>query len=150
MTIEVHQRAFQPQINEGILDVLGLATPSFVLSMLHATPDCLFLLNEVGEVIYVNEHGLRRVCHTSFDQARGAHWASFFPPSARRELLRAVQLAAQGEQVHCEIAEPGSMEGQLLSMTIAPVFLRDGSVECLCVVGRRLSANTNARPAESS
>ncbi|MGX9354890.1 PAS domain-containing protein [Roseobacteraceae bacterium S113] len=148
MSIELHQRAFQPQQDEDVLEVLGFAAPAVLLSMLRMTQEAVLLLDEGGSIIYANDNALLSLCETDLETVRGAHWTGHFASVDGSALGRAIAHAQMGLEVSFAYDVPRS-GGTVCEVTLSPVFLRDGVLECICVVVRDQTANTNAVPSES-
>jgi len=149
MTLDLTHRAFQPQLEEDILDVLGYATPSFLLSYLQITEDVVVLLSDAGEVLYANARALDRFFDRDLEQVRGALWLHFLPEPTRATIDHALALAGNGQQVHCQVAQDAASGTPEMQLSLSPIYLRDGTLECLLAVVRLAPANTNAEPAES-
>ena len=146
MSINVTQRTSGAPRDEEILDVLGFATPSFLLSMLRLTHDQVFLLDEKGHILHANGIALSETCRKDIAMVRGAEFAQFFCASQSEELKRAFEFACTGLHVDCRL----KVDGRAMDLSIAPVTLRDGTLECLCALIRDPSANTNAVPHHSN
>lgn len=146
MDIKIEQWAPIAEIEEDILDSLGFAASSCLISLLHTTSDCVKLLTREGRLRYANARALEELAQATLEQARDRIWSEFWPAAARPILEEAVDKASAGHHVHCEVPRPDEDGDRLWSVALTPVTLRDGTVEAILVVSSDLTANTNARP----
>ena len=147
MKFQLSERAIAPSQDAEILDLLGFVAPSFVLSMIQATSDCVKILTVDGRIRFVNRIGLDELMGGALDQVRDTVWSSHWPPAARPVLEEALELTAQGRHITCEIPRPtGEGADRLWSVNMPPVFGEGGQVMAILILSRDLTANRNRPP----
>lgn len=146
--VKLRERPVPPGRDEEILDILGFVAPSFVLSMIQATSDCVKILSVDGRIIFVNQIGLDELMGGSLTEVRDTIWSGYWPPAARPALEEAIDLTTQGRHIYCELPRE-TLEGRdrLWSVNLTPVFGEDNRVIAIVVMSRDLTANTNQPPA---
>ncbi len=147
MKVKLRERPVPPGRDEEILDILGFVAPSFVLSMIQATSDCVKILSVDGRIIFVNQIGLDELMGGSLDQVRDTVWSGYWPAIARPALEEAIELTTHGRHIYCELPRPTD-EGldRLWAVNLTPVFGEDDRVIAIVVLSRDLTANANAAP----
>ena len=96
MKVKLLERPIPPGRDEEILDILGFVAPSFVLSMIQATSDCVKILTVDGRIVFVNQIGLDELMGGSLVEVRDAIWSGYWPAAARPALEEAIDLTSQG------------------------------------------------------
>ncbi len=147
MKVKLRERPVPPGRDEEILDILGFVAPSFVLSMIQATSDCVKILTVDGRIIFVNQIGLDELMGGSLTEVRDTIWSAYWPSAARPALEEAIDLTTQGRHIYCELPRE-TVEGRdrLWSVNLTPVFGDDDRVIAIVVMSRDLTANANQPP----
>ncbi len=149
MKVKLRERPVPPGRDEEILDILGFVAPSFVLSMIQATSDCVKILTVDGRIIFVNQIGLDELMGGSLTEVRDTIWSAYWPAAARPALEEAIDLTTQGRHIYCELPRE-TVEGRdrLWSVNLTPVFGQDDRVIAIVVMSRDLTANANQPPGQ--
>lgn len=145
--VKLSERPVPPGRDEEVLDILGFVAPSFVLSMIQATSDCVKILSVDGRIIFVNQIGLDELMGGSLHEVRDTIWSTYWPALARPALEEAIELTKQGRHIYCEL--PRETEGgldRLWSVNLTPVFGENGKVIAIVVLSRDMTANLNQAP----
>ena len=145
--VKLRERPVPPGRDEEILDILGFVAPSFVLSMIQATSDCVKILSVDGRIIFVNQIGLDELMGGSLAEVRDTIWSGYWPQATRPALEEAIDLTNQGRHIYCELPRQ-TLEGRdrLWSVNLTPVFGEDNRVIAIVVMSRDLTANNNQPP----
>ena len=147
MKVKLLERPVPPGRDEEILDILGFVAPSFVLSMIQATSDCVKILTVDGRIVFVNQIGLDELMGGSLEEVRDTIWSAYWPPLTRPALEEALELTAQGRHIYCEMPrETEDGDDRLWAVNLTPVFGDDGEVMAIVVMSRNLTANVNHAP----
>ncbi len=147
MKVKLRERPVPPGRDEEILDILGFVAPSFVLSMIQATSDCVKILTVDGRIIFVNQIGLDELMGGSLTEVRDTIWSAYWPAAARPALEEAIDLTTQGRHIYCELPrETVAGRDRLWSVNLTPVFGEDDRVIAIVVMSRDLTANANQPP----
>ena len=129
MKVKLRERPVPPGRDEEILDILGFVAPSFVLSMIQATSDCVKILSVDGRIIFVNQIALDELMGGSLAEVRDTVWSAYWPEQARPALEEAIDLTVQGRHIYCELPRE-TLDGRdrLWSVNLTPVFGDHGKV----------------------
>lgn len=74
----------------------------FSANILDASPDCINVLSETGEILFMNKHGMRLMDIDTFSEVKGQHWPDMWGDAGRESAMQAVERAAQGESTRFE------------------------------------------------
>ena len=147
MKVKLQERPIPPGRDEEILDILGFIAPSFVLSMIQATSDCVKIVSVDGRIIFVNQIGLDELMGGSLVEVRDTVWSAYWPEIARPALEEAIELTTQGRHIYCELPRPTEDgDDRLWSVNLTPVFGDDDQVIAIVVLSRDMTANVNHAP----
>jgi PAS domain S-box-containing protein len=145
--VKLLERPVPPGRDEEILDALGFVAPSFVLSMIQATSDCVKILSVDGRIIFVNQIGLDELMGGSLHEVRDTVWSAYWPSQTRPALEEAIDLTTQGRHIYCELPrETEDGLDRLWSVNLTPVFGDNDRVIAIVVMSRDLTANANQPP----
>ncbi|MCE8009344.1 PAS domain-containing protein [Aestuariivita sp.] len=147
MKVRLLERLVPPGRDEEILDVLGFVAPSFLVSMIQATSDCVKILSVDGRILFVNQIGLDELMGGSLAEVRDTVWSAYWPAPTRPALEEALDLTTQGRHIYCELPRE-TVDGQdrLWALNMTPVFGEDGQVAAIIILSRDLTANRNYAP----
>jgi PAS domain S-box-containing protein len=147
MKVRLLERPVPPGRDAEILDILGFVAPSFLLSMLQATSDCVKILSVEGRILFANQIALDDLMGGALDQVRDTIWCRYWPLETRPALEEALDLTIQGRHIYCELPRP-TEDGQdrLWAVNLTPVFDGTGEVIAVVVLSHDLTANRNAAP----
>lgn len=147
MRVRLLERPIPPKRDEEILDILGFVAPSFLLSMIQATSDCVKILSVDGRILFVNQIGLDELMTGALEQVRDTVWSEYWPHATRPALEEALDLTMQGRHITCELPRPtDDGADRLWSVNMTPVFDHDGTVIAVLILSRDLTANSNRAP----
>lgn len=147
MKVKLSERPVPPGRDEEVLDILGFVAPSFALSMIQATSDCVKILTVDGRIVFVNQIGLDELMGGSLAEVRDTVWSAYWPPQARPALEEAIDLTAQGRHIYCELPrETETGADRLWAVNLTPVFGENGRVIAIVVMSRDKTANINHAP----
>lgn len=145
--VKLLERPVPPGRDEEVLDILGFIAPSFVLSLIQATSDCVKILSMDGRIVFVNQIGLDELMGGALHEVRDSIWSAYWPARARPALEEALELTSQGRHIYCELPrETEDGDGRLWSVNLTPVFDQNGEVMAIVAMTRDITANMNHAP----
>lgn len=71
-------------------------------NILDASPDCIAVLSESGELLFMNKHGIRLMEIDDFSSIKGERWSDRWDEEHRQQMADAVVQAAGGESTRME------------------------------------------------
>ena len=117
----------RPRGDAAALKTLGLAAPSFLLSVLHASPDCIKIVELDGSLSFMNENGRCAMEIDDLDVMTGAPWPSLWPEAEYDRIVAALRAAGEGRSTRFEAYCPTAKgTPRWWDVSVAPVPDEDG------------------------
>ncbi len=109
----------------------------FSSNILDASPDCISVLSENGNVLFMNKNGMRLMEIDDFSSIRGTRWPDSWGDEYREQMADAVHRAAKGESTRLEgrcLTSKGNM--RWWDVSIAPLEDADKAQARIVLVAR--------------
>jgi PAS domain S-box-containing protein len=140
----LHERIRELEIERSTHDQYNQSEEIY-RRILAASQDCIKVADLSGNLMYMNENGLRINEIGDFTSYIGRPWASLWPPEAASVVDQAIATAAAGEIARfngfCPTAKGTP---KWLNVTVSPVLNAQRRPELLLVISRDISAQVAA------
>lgn len=133
-------------INQRVLTQVALqASEAINRSIINATPDCISMLDLDGNVLFINEAGLRALKISSPDTILNKPWGESFAASVRGAAMHAIASAREGRIGHfTALARQPSGRDKWWDAVVAPVLDGAGKPNKMVVISRDITHQKTA------
>jgi len=109
-------------------------------SLLDASADCIKLINTDGEVVFINEPGIRSMELRSLETVQGKPWASLWPSESLPAVHEALNIARSGRDARFTgLCPTASGKPRWWDVVVSPVKNRQGEVDRLLAISRDIT-----------
>lgn len=132
---DIHQRVLtQAALHESEILNRGI---------IEASPDCVWLLDRSGEILFVNEATLRSTGGSTASAMIGQRWTDHLADLPRARAEAALATAQTGELARL-VLKGGSRSDKWLDVVVAPIFDGNGVPVRLVVISRDITEQKHA------
>ena len=119
-------------------------SPTFLRSVIDASPDCIRLMSLDGRVQYMNRRGQQLFGIDDFEARRGRYWPDVWPAEYRDQIVACIAEAAAGRTAGFRGCHSGSGAPIWFQNELSPINGEDGRPAAILATSRDVSVEVES------